>query len=110
MALRADSLRCRISEAIGAKRTCRERRERVDLTKMTPTRTWSEGRADTVALATEQCAPVLMKGRRRLRRLIYDDVKLVRDTIQRLGAGTAPPGDTSAAARPTATRSWSGAC
>ncbi len=57
-----------------------------------PTRTWSEGRADTVALATEQCAPVLMKGRRRLRRLIYDDVKLVRDTIQRLGAGTAPPG------------------
>src|SRR5205823_722056 len=25
-------------------------------------------------------------------RLIYDDVKLVRDTIQRLGAGTAPPG------------------
>jgi hypothetical protein len=57
-----------------------------------PTRTWSEGRANTVALATEQCAPVLMKGRRRLRRLIYDDVKLVRDTIQRLGAGTAPPG------------------
>ncbi len=32
--LRADSLRCRISEAIGAKRTSGERRERVDLTKM----------------------------------------------------------------------------
>jgi hypothetical protein len=57
-----------------------------------PKRPLSEGRADTVALATEQCAPVLMKGRRRLRRLIYDDVKLVRDTIQRLGARTAPPG------------------
>jgi hypothetical protein len=35
LAHRVDSLRCRISEAIGAKRTCRERRERVDLTKMT---------------------------------------------------------------------------
>ena len=30
-----DSLRCEGSDAIGAKRTCRERRERVDLTKMT---------------------------------------------------------------------------
>jgi hypothetical protein len=35
LALHVDSLRRRISEAIGAKRTCRERRERVDLTKMT---------------------------------------------------------------------------
>jgi TRAP transporter TAXI family solute receptor len=35
MALFADSLRCEGSDAIGAKRTCRERRERVDLTKMT---------------------------------------------------------------------------
>src|ERR1700757_4090932 len=34
LALHVDSLRRRISEAIGAKRTCRERRERVDLTKM----------------------------------------------------------------------------
>jgi hypothetical protein len=34
------SLRCEGSDAIGAKRTCRERRERVDLTKMTPTRHW----------------------------------------------------------------------
>jgi hypothetical protein len=33
---RVDSLRCEGSDAIGAKRTCRERRERVDLTKMTP--------------------------------------------------------------------------
>src|SRR5438876_9918980 len=33
--LRVVSLRCRISEAIEAKRTCRERRERVDLAKMT---------------------------------------------------------------------------
>jgi hypothetical protein len=32
---RVDSLRCEGSDAIGAKRTCRERRERVDLTKMT---------------------------------------------------------------------------
>jgi hypothetical protein len=30
-----DSLRCEGSDAIGAKRTCRGRRERVDLTKMT---------------------------------------------------------------------------
>jgi hypothetical protein len=28
-------LRCEGSDAMGAKRTCRERRERVDLTKMT---------------------------------------------------------------------------
>ena len=34
MAHRVDSLRCEGSDAIGAKRTCRERRERVDLTKM----------------------------------------------------------------------------
>jgi hypothetical protein len=34
---------CRISDAIGAKRTCRERRERVDRTKVTPT-AWT-GRA-----------------------------------------------------------------
>src|SRR4029077_21188508 len=32
---RVDSLRCEGSDAIGAKRTCRERRQRVDLTKMT---------------------------------------------------------------------------
>ena len=32
---RVESLRCEGSDAIGAKRTCRERRERVDLTKMT---------------------------------------------------------------------------
>jgi hypothetical protein len=31
-----ESLRCEGSDAIGAKRTCRERRERLDLTKMTP--------------------------------------------------------------------------
>jgi len=31
LAHRVDSLRCRISEAIGAKRTCSGRRERVDL-------------------------------------------------------------------------------
>src|SRR5580693_5217200 len=36
---RVDSLRCEGSDAIGAKRTCRERRERVDLTKMTPQET-----------------------------------------------------------------------
>jgi hypothetical protein len=35
VAHRVDSLRCEGSDAIGAKRTCRERRERVDLTKMT---------------------------------------------------------------------------
>jgi hypothetical protein len=38
MAYRVDSLRCEGSDAIGAKRTCRERRERVDLTKMTQLR------------------------------------------------------------------------
>jgi hypothetical protein len=40
MAHRVDSLRCEGSDAIGAKRTCRERRERVDPTKMTPSRHW----------------------------------------------------------------------
>src|SRR3984893_14832345 len=35
LAHRVDSRRCEGSDAIGAKRTCRERRERVDLTKMT---------------------------------------------------------------------------
>src|ERR1700724_3055532 len=35
LAHRVDSLRCEGSDAIGAKRTCRERGERVDLTKMT---------------------------------------------------------------------------
>src|SRR6516225_4645798 len=35
LAHRVESLRCEGSDAIGAKRTCRERRERVDLTKMT---------------------------------------------------------------------------
>src|ERR1700724_3958169 len=34
MAHRVDSLRCEGSDAIGAKRTCRERRERLDPTKM----------------------------------------------------------------------------
>src|SRR5258708_20689742 len=38
LAHRVDSPRCESSDAIGAKRTCRERRERVDLTKMTPSR------------------------------------------------------------------------
>src|SRR6476660_4877214 len=37
---RVDSLRCGGSDAIGAKRTCRERRERVDPTKMTYQRHW----------------------------------------------------------------------
>src|SRR3984893_6631902 len=37
LAHRVDSLRCEGSDAIGAKRTCRERREGVDLTKMTQT-------------------------------------------------------------------------
>jgi hypothetical protein len=40
VAHRVDSLRCEGSDAIGAKRTCRERRERVDLTKMTHLRHW----------------------------------------------------------------------
>jgi hypothetical protein len=35
-----DSLRCEGLDAIGAKRTCRERRKRVDLTKMTHLRHW----------------------------------------------------------------------
>ena len=35
LAHRVESLWCEGSDAIGAKRTCRERRERVDLTKMT---------------------------------------------------------------------------
>jgi len=35
MAQSVESLRCEVSDAIGAKRTCRERRERVALTKMT---------------------------------------------------------------------------
>ena len=35
MAHRVDSLRCEGSDAIATKRTCRVRRERVDLTKMT---------------------------------------------------------------------------
>ena len=35
LAHRVDSLRCEGSDAIGAKRIRRERRERVDLTKMT---------------------------------------------------------------------------
>src|ERR1700730_1991842 len=35
LAHRVESLRCERSDAIGAKRTCRERRKRVDLTKMT---------------------------------------------------------------------------
>src|SRR6202047_1236335 len=40
LAHRVDSLRCEGSDAIGPKRTCRERRERVDLTKMTHLRHW----------------------------------------------------------------------
>src|ERR1700730_3871526 len=35
LAHRVESLRCEGSDAIGAKRTCREPRKRVDLTKMT---------------------------------------------------------------------------
>jgi Protein of unknown function (DUF1236) len=38
MAHRVESLRCEGSDAIGAKRACRERRKRVDLTKMTQSR------------------------------------------------------------------------
>src|SRR6202022_346718 len=34
LAHRVDSLRCEGSDAMGAKRTCRERRERLDPTKM----------------------------------------------------------------------------
>jgi len=37
---RVDSLRCEGSDAIGVKRTCRERRLRVDLTKMTRLGHW----------------------------------------------------------------------
>ena len=44
MAHRVESLRCEGSDAIGAKRTCRERRERVDLTKMV------ESECDAVAV------------------------------------------------------------
>src|SRR3984893_11096469 len=40
MAHCVESLRCEGSDAIGAKRTCRERRKRVDLTKMTPSGHW----------------------------------------------------------------------
>jgi hypothetical protein len=40
LAHRVGSLRCEGSDAIGAKRTCRERRERIDLTKMTHQRHW----------------------------------------------------------------------
>src|ERR1700720_1757643 len=40
LAHRADSLRCEGSDVIGAKRTCRGRRERVNLTKMTQLRHW----------------------------------------------------------------------
>ena len=40
LAQSVDSLRCEGSDAIEAKRTCRERRERVDLTKMTHPRHW----------------------------------------------------------------------
>ena len=40
LAHRVDSLRCEGSDAIGAKRTCRERPERIDLTKMTLKRHW----------------------------------------------------------------------
>jgi hypothetical protein len=40
MAHRVESLRCEGSDAIGAKRTCRERRERLDPTKMTHLRHW----------------------------------------------------------------------
>jgi hypothetical protein len=36
-----ESLRCEGSDAIGAKRTCRERRKRVDMTKMTHSRQWA---------------------------------------------------------------------
>jgi len=40
MTHRVDLLRCEGSDAMGAKRTCRERRKRVDLTKMTHLRHW----------------------------------------------------------------------
>jgi hypothetical protein len=56
---RVDSLRCEGSDAMGAKRTCRERRQPVDLTKMTHQRHW---------LCT--AAMVLMPGHRARRPVI----------------------------------------
>jgi hypothetical protein len=47
MAQSAESLRCEGSDAIEAKRTCRERRKRVDLTKMTQL---GPGRATSAAM------------------------------------------------------------
>jgi hypothetical protein len=40
LAHRVESLRCEGSDAIEAKRTCRERRERLDPTKMTHNGHW----------------------------------------------------------------------
>src|SRR6516164_6930917 len=45
LAHHVESLRCEGSDTIGAKRTSRERRERVDLTKMTPSSHYSCGAA-----------------------------------------------------------------
>jgi hypothetical protein len=50
-----ESLRCEGSDAIGAKRTCRERRERVDLTKMTPS---SHAPFRLFAAQTKPLAPI----------------------------------------------------
>ena len=56
LAHRVESLRCEGSDAIGAKRACRERRERVDLTKMTPSR-HSE---DEIAAAQNELRPLFL--------------------------------------------------
>jgi hypothetical protein len=56
IAHRVDSLRCEGSDAIGAKRTCRERRERVDLTKMTLNR---HKREDFAAMHRRAYGPMM---------------------------------------------------
>jgi hypothetical protein len=63
-----ESLRCEGSDAIGAKRTCRERRKRVDMTKMTHLRHW---------LCT--AAMVLMPGLSSIKVLVSADTMLSPD-------------------------------
>jgi hypothetical protein len=58
VAHRVDSLRCEGSDAIGAKRTCRERRERVDLTKMTRCGSWAADFAATYKPLIQGCGRV----------------------------------------------------
>ena len=70
LAHRVDSLRCEGLDAIGAKRTCRERRERVDLTKMTLSgpegaRNAAAHRAPDLILATHRGARNRMPRRHR---------------------------------------------